>query len=553
MELIGWQYVSDGSTERVDFDFDIPITADMTLYAKWEQRPRLIVEASGLDYGSFTVTGSDDVTYAQNQSVSKNIPSGVSLTLNIVPNRNCTFSGSISLEGHPQPNELTSYTTSYNLGDRGATIDLTFEKLPVLTMNVTGTGYWTVTDGRGTSYGNEDTIPSGEFISTEDMLTLTITPGDYGFDGSIDNNGAVTQIVDSVTSYTFAAAGPVTISLNYYSRSAYHTIYFHNGDNVTATQRAAVSETAGEAVPATLDRASFNSNDIFSGWNTVQTPTEQDPGTAYADGAKIILSGDIHLHAQWIDAWAVTFNANGGEGGMDKYRLPQSNATGNLPACTFTRSGYAFAGWNTKANGSGTPYADGAQITLTKNLTLYAVWTPVTYTISYELDGGALPQGVTNPAEYTIESDPIQLNAPEKAGSAFGGWYADAQFERQVSGIGQGSTGNKTFWARWETIEVSFGPAAFTLPASLTTIEASAFAGDTALTVMDAHSVTAIRAEAFRGCTSLTQIHLHRDCQIDPTAFAGCGTVYVFAPAGGDTQASCASIANCVFMAETQN
>ena len=70
---------------------------------------------------------------------------------------------------------------------------------------------------------------------------------------------------------------------------------------------------------------------------------------------------------------------------------------------------------------------------------------------------------------------------------------------------------------------------------------------------MDAHSVTAIGAEAFRGCTSLTQILLHRDCQIDPTAFAGCGTVYVFAPAGGDTQASCAPIANCVFMAETQN
>ena len=132
--------------------------------------------------------------------------------------------------------------------------------------------------------------------------------------------------------------------------------------------------------------------------------------------------------------------------------------------------------------------------------------------------------------------------------------YSDAGFTKSATGIGKGSTEDKTFYAKWiELVIPVFGPATFTLPASLTTIEASAFAGDTALTVMDAHSVTAIGAEAFRGCTSLTQILLHRDCQINPTAFAGCGTVYVFAPAGGDTQASCTSIANCVFMAETQN
>ena len=29
-----------------------------------------------------------------------------------------------------------------------------------------------------------------------------------------------------------------------------------------------------------------------------------------------------------------------------------------------------------------------------------------------------------------------------------------------------------------------------------------------------------------------------------------CGTVYIFAPAGGDTEASCEGIENCVFVAE---
>ena len=52
------------------------------------------------------------------------------------------------------------------------------------------------------------------------------------------------------------------------------------------------------------------------------------------------------------------------------------------------------------------------------------------------------------------------------------------------------------------------------------------------------------------GCTGLTQIRLPKDCTIDATAFDGCGTVYIFAPAGGDTEASCEGIENCVFVAE---
>lgn len=128
--LTGWEYQPGGATECVPFDFSAPIMEDTTIYARWsyEEGRYLAVNASGLNFGSFTVTGSDDVVYAQNQSVNKYIPNGIQLTLNIVPDRNCTFSGSISLEGQTQPIELisSSYTTSYSLGDRGGTIDLTF-------------------------------------------------------------------------------------------------------------------------------------------------------------------------------------------------------------------------------------------------------------------------------------------------------------------------------------------------------------------------------------------------------------------------------------------
>ena len=59
---------------------------------------------------------------------------------------------------------------------------------------------------------------------------------------------------------------------------------------------------------------------------------------------------------------------------------PQSgnfDTTAALTTNTFSYSGYTFAGWNTAANGSGTTYGDGATVTFTQNLTLYAQWTAI--------------------------------------------------------------------------------------------------------------------------------------------------------------------------------
>jgi uncharacterized repeat protein (TIGR02543 family) len=46
-----------------------------------------------------------------------------------------------------------------------------------------------------------------------------------------------------------------------------------------------------------------------------------------------------------------------------------------LTANAFTRSGFTFTGWNTKADGTGTSYSNGQSITVPASLTLYAQWT----------------------------------------------------------------------------------------------------------------------------------------------------------------------------------
>ena len=73
------------------------------------------------------------------------------------------------------------------------------------------------------------------------------------------------------------------------------------------------------------------------------------------------------------ETYTLTFDANGGEGEMDGLTLENSEYK-ILPGSTFTKEGYVFASWNTKADGTGTTYKDKSQITLKDNTTLYAQW-----------------------------------------------------------------------------------------------------------------------------------------------------------------------------------
>lgn len=74
----------------------------------------------------------------------------------------------------------------------------------------------------------------------------------------------------------------------------------------------------------------------------------------------------------------VHFNSNGGTGSMSDLSVT-SNQPAELPANAFTKTGYQFAGWNTKKDGSGTTYADKADVTElatadSNEITLYAQW-----------------------------------------------------------------------------------------------------------------------------------------------------------------------------------
>ena len=87
------------------------------------------------------------------------------------------------------------------------------------------------------------------------------------------------------------------------------------------------------------------------------------------------VNGSLTIREKEPEIYTVSFDANGGSGRMADqsftFGVPQA-----LAANTFTRSGYTFAGWNTKADGSGAAYGDRDTLTIgAADLTLYAQWT----------------------------------------------------------------------------------------------------------------------------------------------------------------------------------
>jgi len=121
----------------------------------------------------------------------------------------------------------------------------------------------------------------------------------------------------------------------------------------------------------------------FKGWNTKEDGT----GITYQAGTSYVEGKTLTLYANW---WPlITYDANGADSGTipakqekqaGKDSIIASNA-GNL-----VKQGEYFAGWNTKADGTGDHYNAGSKYTLDKALTLYVEWASG-ITLIYDANG----------------------------------------------------------------------------------------------------------------------------------------------------------------------
>lgn len=117
--------------------------------------------------------------------------------------------------------------------------------------------------------------------------------------------------------------------------------------------------------------------------------------------------------------------------------------TGNL-----FRAGYKFGGWSYYWSGQNT-VQPGAKITVTRNTTLYAVWTPLDrYTVTLDGNGGK-----GSALRYYYAEQGGTLPVWNRSGYKFMGWYTTADFAGDpVPSIATADTGNKAFYAKWSKL-----------------------------------------------------------------------------------------------------
>ncbi len=207
----------------------------------------------------------------------------------------------------------------------------------------------------------------------------------------------------------------------------------------------------------TLSTNTYSKNGYkFAGWLY--------DGKLYSDMANvknltIIADDNITFIAQWTGIeYVVDFNANTGTGGMTQ----QVHTYGKelaLSANLFTKSGYHFVEWNTKADGNGTVYSDEQIVTNlssteTEVITLYAQWSPNTYIVVFDGNGKELgdiqQMEVVNGVEFQLPE-----NKFSKTGYTFNGWLCTNNNESYIdkalctlSNFDNNST--VTFVAQWK-------------------------------------------------------------------------------------------------------
>ena len=164
-------------------------------------------------------------------------------------------------------------------------------------------------------------------------------------------------------------------------------------------------------------------------------------------------AGDTYVYAN--GKWAlrgneitITFDPNNGTGSVASMTV-NPGIDNTLTANTFTREGYSFTGWNTKADGTGTPYADKAIVSFDADTTLYAQWTqnPV---ITFDANGGTGTMGTqtVKPNEATA----LTANSFTRADYDFIGWNtaADGTGKAYADKTNITTNENVTLYAQWD-------------------------------------------------------------------------------------------------------
>lgn len=204
----------------------------------------------------------------------------------------------------------------------------------------------------------------------------------------------------------------------------------------------------------------------FRNWNTATngTGTTYKPGDVYRAPSGITTSTALTLYAQW-DVLQVKIQFRSGKcsspsGSMTQQTIT-AGTTAKLKANAFTCNGHTFDSWNTREDGKGTKYTNQQNYTapadaLEENVTLYAQWKPLPYSITYDVNGGSYQPTTQYCYLSTIAKCYLNYDRePSRSGYKFLGWAdtpsATSANPNYTNGKEINITGNRILYAVWQT------------------------------------------------------------------------------------------------------
>ena len=405
--------------QEILFTCNIPITEDIIVYARWTpidqaQTYTLTYNGNGATNGSVL-----------NQIVKSNTPTP--LHANGFAKSKFIFTGwNTSADGSG---------TAYEKGDLISlqAVD-TIVTLYAQWAAAPGT-YTVIFDGNGATSGSMEakTQATSELVY---VYTNEFIKKDYeiiGWNTKADGSG---------TSYgkyfTYFPEGGATLEgkiIIFYAQWKYvPQIYSIEYNGNGATSGSVATQTTDIGTKTTISENGFaNSGYAFIGWNT----NIDGNGVTFYPGQQISIpqaGAVMRLYAQWADnsaTYSVAYDGNGATGGSITTRMAKVGSETKASSNGFSKAGFTFNGWNTKADGTGIAYAVGATVpsqAAGTTITLYAQWTEIaaqTYTVVYDgngADSGNVATQTTNVGKETI----VSANGFSKAGFTFKGWNTAA-------------------------------------------------------------------------------------------------------------------------------
>ena len=300
----------------------------------------------------------------------------------------------------------------------------------------------------------------------------------WNFSTSAFNGLGTISETTTVNGLTIAATGGATVVVDASSKTFSGYSFTHRAKTGGAGSSTARHFHFSVTSSCTIEIYAVSSNNtdtrtlnIYTG-SYSGTPATLSVGTTagkytyqYTGGATTIYlgsaSGGINFYGINVvysstptPQYTLSYDENGGSGEMPEQINWEGNGLEVQPNAFIAPTGYTFQEWNDNYKGAGTKYEVGQNVPMYADLTLYAVWQPLTYSVTLDAVGGT---GGSTQVTATFDEAMPNITIPSRTNYTFLGYFdqhngqGKQYYDANGSSVNSWTTASDgTLYAAWE-------------------------------------------------------------------------------------------------------